>query len=65
MYVLKYRVCERCGGDIQVLPYTEKDECGNKETLVDYGRCVNCDKTDILPQEDYHEFVRTFCIRKR
>ena len=64
MYVLKDRQCERCGNDIQVLPYTDKDEYGRSETVVDCGMCVYCGKIDILPQEDYRQFVSQFCIRR-
>lgn len=64
MFILKDLNCSRCGGEIQVFGYTEKDKHGKTRTIVDYGQCTYCGKIEILPQDDFREFTYLYC-RKR
>lgn len=64
MYLLKNRRCSRCGGEIAVLPYTEDDQFGKLRIVVDCGKCIYCDKVEILPTEDYRIFVRAYCYAR-
>ena len=64
MYVLKDRKCRKCGENIAVLSYAQKNKLGKYELIVDYGECIYCGKVEILPNEDYRSFVREFCEKK-
>ena len=64
MYLLKNIKCSRCGGEIAVLPYTEDDQFGKSRRVVDCGKCTYCDKVEILPTEDYRDFVRDYCYAR-
>jgi hypothetical protein len=55
MYILNNMKCERCGGDIQVISYGRE---------VDRGECTKCSLVEILPSDDYKEFVDKFCVKK-
>ena len=54
-YILRDRKCERCQNKIEVL---------SADGVVDCGKCVSCGKIEILPQENYREFINEFCIRE-
>lgn len=64
MYVLRDMKCCRCENEIIVYGFTEKNRCGKYKSVVDYGECVYCGKKEILPQENFRDFVSQFCIRK-
>lgn len=64
MNILKDVKCSNCGGEIAVIPFREMDIYGRVRTVVDCGRCTNCDKLEILPTEEYTYFVQNFCERR-
>lgn len=63
MYVLKQRICDRCGSYIRVSSYRERDDYGKDISVVDCGTCITCDKIEILPQDDFREFVSEYCVK--
>ena len=65
MYVLKQRMCDRCKSYISVSSYRERDENGKDRLVVDCGTCITCGKIEILPQDDFKEFVSEHCISMR
>lgn len=65
MYVLKQRMCDRCGSYIHVSSYKERDDYGKDISVVDCGTCITCGKIEILPQDDFKEFVSEHCISMR
>lgn len=59
MKVLRGVKCNKCGGDIGVISYYDKE---SKSTVVSHGCCVDCSSNVCLPQERYMEFIRENCV---
>ncbi|MEW6770050.1 MAG: hypothetical protein AB1330_01470 [Bacillota bacterium] len=64
MYFLKDTHCSICGGDILVIPAHIKEN-GKSKIVVDGGTCQGCLRNIVLPDDEYHDFVRRHCyVRK-
>jgi len=44
-----------------VTPTRVEDENGRVRTLVDSGVCQCCLRECVLPEEEYHTFIRRYC----
>jgi len=58
MYILRGSFCERCGKNIIVDSFYDKEI---KMLVVNGGVCEWCLKNVILPSEPFYDFVREFC----
>jgi len=55
MAYLKGVKCENCGDKLWINRYYEERE---RETYIDGATCRTCFKNIVLPDEEYHSFVR-------